>query len=138
MVQAGTYFQAIAHLYYLIVQADHVIDPREQKMGAQMQKIEGIDRQAFSSLLNELQELSEEALYTHSLQLLRQCTEAQQIRIIAWISLVANADGFMAAEEFQLIHKIYHRELHIDLQAILHQQTKIRADLDMLDENQPL
>lgn len=130
MVSSGIYFKAITHLYYLIVQADHVIDPREEKLGQQMQQVEGIDMDAFSAAVETLRALHEDQIYKKSLELLRQCTEEQQIRIIAWVSLIANADGFMAPEEFQLIHKIYHRELQIDLQAILLQQKKIRADLE--------
>jgi hypothetical protein len=42
----------------------------------------------------------------------------QQIRIVAWLCVVANADGFMDRAEWQLIYKVYHKELNLPLHDI--------------------
>ena len=47
------------------------------------------------------------------------------IRCIAWLCVLANADGFMDRAEWQFIYKIYHRELQLPLDVIMGVQKEL-------------
>jgi hypothetical protein len=53
----------------------------------------------------------------------------QQIRIIAWLCVVANADGFMDRGEWQLIYNIYHKELNLPLHDIFAVQKELNKKI---------
>jgi uncharacterized tellurite resistance protein B-like protein len=48
-----------------------------------------------------------------------------QIRIVAWLCVVANGDGFMDKTEWQLIYTIYHKELNLPLEEIFKVQKEL-------------
>jgi uncharacterized tellurite resistance protein B-like protein len=50
-----------------------------------------------------------------------------QIRCIAWLCVVANADGFMDKKEWMLIYKVYHTELGLRLDDIMLVQKELNA-----------
>ena len=60
-----------------------------------------------------------------SLSDLRKLSKEQQIRCIAWMCVIANADGFMDRKEWQFIYKIYHKELNISLDEIMKVQNEL-------------
>jgi hypothetical protein len=64
-------------------------------------------------------------LYTDALLELKKLEMKDQIRIIAWMCVVANADGFMDKNEWQLIYKIYHKELALVLSEIFSVQKEL-------------
>jgi hypothetical protein len=56
---------------------------------------------------------------------IRKLEQLQQIRIIAWLCVIANADGFMDRAEWQLIYTIYHKELDLPLSEIFAVQKEL-------------
>jgi uncharacterized tellurite resistance protein B-like protein len=60
---------------------------------------------------------------------LKQLNYKQQVRIIAWMCVIANADGFMDRGEWQLIYKIYHKELNLPLHDIFAVQKELNKKI---------
>ncbi len=116
------YLSGMVGLYYLLIHADGDVNEKEISSGHMMMKYEGIDEIAFKSLLNVYSEAEKDVLYKQCVVSLKNCTTEDQIRIIAWMSRVANSDGFMDPEEWKLIYQVYYRELDLDLQDILQAQ----------------
>lgn len=109
-------------LYYLLIHADGDVNEKEISSGQLMIKYEGIEEIAFNNLLNAYSDAEKDVLLNQCVASLKNCTTEDQIRIIAWMTRVANSDGFMDPEEWKLIYQIYYRELDLDLQDILQAQ----------------
>ncbi len=123
------YFHALTLLYHMMIHADNNVDQRELKMGQIMLEIEGMNSARFIKQVKEFDDMGKDHIYDRCLVYLRKCNADQQTRCIAWMAMIANADGFMAKEEWKLIHKIYHSELNIKLASIMALQKEINAIL---------
>ena len=123
----SNYIHALTLLYHLMIHADNEVDPRELKMGQIMLEKEGLNSVQFLKQVKEFDDLDSTLVYDRCLAYLKKCNVDQQMRCIAWMAIVANADGFMAREEWKLIHKIYHNELDLSLAMIMALQREINA-----------
>src|SRR5690242_16601489 len=115
----------ISSLYYLLIYADGKINEREVSLGKLMMKEEGFDDSEFESLMELFKPKNRAALLTECCAALKKIAPKQQIRAIAWLCVIANADGFMDKEEWLLIYKIYNLELHLSLDDILKEQKEL-------------
>lgn len=125
--KSKNYLSGIVGLYYLLIHADGEVNEKEIRSGQMMRRYEGIEEKAFRNLLNAYSEAEKEVIYDHCLASIRNCSVEDQVRIIAWMSRVANSDGFMDPEEWKLIYQIYYHELNLELQDIL----KVQKSLPM-------
>lgn len=121
------YFNALSALYIMLVLADGEEDEREMRMCAKMLNFEGIARDRFEQLRKSIEEVEDGCLLDICLRTLRNCPNDLQVRCLAWMAIIANADGFMAPEEWKLIYRIYHVELQLDLKAIMAEQKQLVA-----------
>jgi uncharacterized tellurite resistance protein B-like protein len=112
-------------LYYLLIYADGNVNERELNRGRQMVEAEGLDVARFEQELEQLKSKNSTSLYNDCLVGLRRMDTAMQIRSIAWLCVVANADGFMDKEEWILIYRIYHTELKLSLDEIMKTQKEL-------------
>jgi uncharacterized tellurite resistance protein B-like protein len=112
-------------LYHLLINADGHIDDKELRMGKLMKKHENIDDWEFNYFLNKVAEMEKEEVIKECVQNLKKCDDEWKIRCIAWMSLIANSDGFMAPEEWKLIYHIYNNELKLNLTEILAAQKQL-------------
>jgi len=115
----------LVSLYYLLIHADGKVSDKELKMGEVMCKHEDIDNHEFRSILEETSKSGKNDIYLKCIDALRQGDQEFKIKCIAWMSLIANADGFMAPDEWKLIYKIYAKELQLNLEEILNYQKKL-------------
>lgn len=115
----------LTHLYYLVSHADNKVNEKEATLGKQMAKLEAIDEQTFEATLLQLKEKDQAVLLHDTISAMRKLTNRQQVRCIAWLCVVANGDGFMDKEEWTLIYKIYHTELHLPLPDIMEEQKEL-------------
>jgi uncharacterized tellurite resistance protein B-like protein len=118
---------AICHLYFLVVNADGQVDEKEERLGKIMAEAEGINQVFFDKSFEELQTQSKEFVFRNCLKFLRKLSEERQIKALAWICVLANADGFMDKSEWALIYSIYHNELNLSLPKIMEEQRKING-----------
>jgi uncharacterized tellurite resistance protein B-like protein len=113
-----SYQSIIIRLYYLLIYADGDANQKELNSAKQMITSEGIQEPDFLAQLALLKSKSHETIYGEALAGLKKLERAKQLRVVAWLCVLANADGFMERSEWQLIYKIYHKELALPLNEI--------------------
>ncbi len=111
--------EGLVNLYYLLIQADGKISDKEIKMGEIMCDYEKIDRDLFKDMVQKADSFSKQDLYKKCVAALKECDYEHNIKCVAWMSLIANSDGFMSSEEWGLIFKLYSYELHLNLKEIM-------------------
>lgn len=84
-----------------------------------MVEAEGIDEKYFFSQIKLLEVNNQNALLPEAILHLKKLSRDEQIRCIAWLCVIANSDGFMDKAEWQMIYKIYHKELQLPLEEIM-------------------
>lgn len=113
------FFHGMASLYYLIIHADGNVHEKELKTGELMCLEEGIDPIEFKKFLKSLEQKDKDEILTLCLISLKQCEKDDQIRIVAWMSMITNCDGFLDSTEWDVIYQIYYKELGLNLAEIL-------------------
>jgi len=93
-----------------------------------MINVESINETEFKVQMASAKSKDQTMLLRECLDGLKKLNRNQQIRIIAWLCVVANADGFMDRAEWQLIYRIYHKELNLPLEEIF----KVQKELSRL------
>lgn len=121
------YKYIIIKLYHLLVHADGKVNDREVSSGKQMMKTEGISEAEFATQLEGLKKRNPAVVYSECLEELKKLSRDKQIRCLAWLSVIANSDGFMDKTEWQFIYKIYHTELGLKLDEILKAQKELNG-----------
>lgn len=122
---AMNYSTVITNLYFMLIHADGKVNEREISLGQQLVSYEGLDAEEFHVQMILLKSKDQSKLYNDSLVGLKKMDRAQQINCIAWLCVVANADGFMDRTEWQFIYKLYHNELHLPLDEIMNRQKEL-------------
>lgn len=112
------YNTLITRMYFLIAYADGSFDQKEIQMGKQLVITENLDEIEFNVQMQRLKNSDRDQLLAESVLAIKNLDYQQQVRIIAWMCVVANADGFMDRSEWQMIYKIYHKELGLPLHDI--------------------
>ena len=59
------------------------------------------------------------------LEELKKLDHKKQARCVAWLCVIANADGFMDKAEWQFIYNLYHKELHLQLDEVMKLQKEL-------------
>lgn len=117
----------LSKLYFLLASVDGTIKPKEEAIGDAMCSVEGIEARTFAETLLVLKTENRATILNEAIKALKSMSRAEQIRCIAWMCVIANADGFMEKVEWQLIYKIYHKELSLLLEEVLSEQKKLSA-----------
>lgn len=119
------YFGGLVSLYHLLINADGHVDEKELKMGQVMRKHENIEDWEFNYFLNKVADQNKDEVIQECIKSLNKCDYELKVKCIAWMSLIANSDGFMDPEEWKLIYYIYNTELKLNLSDILEMQKKL-------------
>jgi uncharacterized tellurite resistance protein B-like protein len=109
----------------MLIHCDGKVNDGEIALGKRMMEAENISEAEFDKLVAELQDRDLAALYKECVSELKRLPKSLQIRCIAWLCVLANADGFMDRAEWQFIYKIYHRELQLPLDVIMGVQKEL-------------
>ena len=112
-------------LYYLLIHADGKVSDREIQMGEIMRKHEEIDEIDFKFYLDQASKETKALLLDRCINALQKCSHEFRVKCVAWMSLIANSDGFMDPDEWKMIYNIYANELHLDLEEILSYQKNL-------------
>lgn len=120
-----SYDTVITRLYYLLVAADGDINKKEIATAKKMIDLESIDEAVFRSEILHLPSIEKKQIYEETIPVLKKFPHKKQVRIVAWLCVLANADGFMDKTEWQFIYNLYQRELHLELQEIFDVQREI-------------
>ena len=119
------YIIGLVSLYHLLINADGHVDEKEIKMGQLMMKHESINSEEFDKHLNRVSKLKNTEIIEDCIVSLNKCDYEWKVKCMAWMSLIANADGFMAPEEWKLIYTIYNTELRLNLTDILEMHKRL-------------
>src|SRR6478609_7151318 len=109
-------------LYHLLISADGSISEKELDAGKQMIQAEGINEFEFDRMITNLKKRNATVLYSECVEELKRLDNDKQTRCIAWLSLIANSDGFMDKTEWHFIYKLYHVELGLQLDDVMKKQ----------------
>ena len=120
-----TYKTILTQLYFILIYADGHVNEHEQSTGKNLVKSEGLEEEDFKVQLELLKSKSKTVVLEGCIKGLKKLDRNQQIRMIAWLCVIANGDGFMDRSEWQLIYKIYHKELHLPLEEIFKVQKEL-------------
>lgn len=115
----------LSKLFFLLASVDGNIRLKEQAVGNAMCAVEGIREDDFSTMLQVYKAKNSAQIFSESIAELKKMSREEQIRSIAWMCMIANADGFMERVEWQLIYKVYHKELNLPLEEVLEVQKKL-------------
>src|SRR5688572_17673271 len=120
-----SYKTILTQLYFILIYADGHVNEHEQSSGKNLVKAEGLEEEEFKVQLELLKSKSKPVVLEDCIKALKKLDRNQQIRMIAWLCVVANGDGFMDRSEWQIIYKIYHKELHLPLDEIFKVQKEL-------------
>lgn len=120
-----TYKAILTQLYYVLIYADGHVNDHERASGKWLAKSEGIEIDDFVVQLEFLKSKDAAVLLNDCIKALKKLSRNDQIRIIAWLCVIANGDGFMDKTEWQTIYRIYHKELNLPLDEIFKVQKEI-------------
>jgi uncharacterized tellurite resistance protein B-like protein len=120
-----TYKTILTQLYFILINADGHVNEHEWSSGKNLVAAEGLEEGEFRIQLELLKSESKPLLLEECIKSLKKLDRNRQIRMIAWLCVVANGDGFMDRSEWQLIYKIYHKELHLPLEEIFKVQKEL-------------
>lgn len=123
-----SYKSILTQLYFILIYADGQVNDHERSSGKNLAMIEGLKDEEFLVELELLKSKDPAVLLKDCIRDIQKLHRSQQIRIIAWLCVVANGDGFMDKTEWQLIYRIYHKELHLPLEEIF----KVQKELNRL------
>lgn len=115
----------LAKLYYTLIHADNKMNERELALGRQMVHCEGLSETSFDSEVAALSTKPAPVIFKEIVDGLKRLEPALQIRCIAWMCVIANADGFMDKKEWQFIYQLYHKELSLPLDQIMKVQNEL-------------
>jgi len=111
--------EVLTRLYFILICSDGNVNEKEVSYGRKMVEAEGIDEKYFLSQIKLLEVNNQHELLPDAIVGIKKLSRQEQIRCIAWLCVIANADGFMDKAEWQLIYKIYHKELNLPLDEIM-------------------
>lgn len=125
MVRAET----ILGLVHLVVNADGEVKEKELELVNRMIHVESLSDKDASDLLNKFKGKDAAKLLDDCIRDLRKTDKVTQINFLAWLCVIANADGFMDQEEWSLIYRVYHKELNLETNEVMNRQKEINKTI---------
>jgi uncharacterized tellurite resistance protein B-like protein len=119
------YSIVLTNLYFVLIYSDGQVNEHELATGQQILKTESIKEEDFSMQMEMLKSIQTDIILSESIPALKKLSRDQQIRIVAWLCVVANGDGFMDKAEWALIYRIYYKELNLSLEDIFKVQKQL-------------
>jgi len=115
----------LTRLYFLLVYADGKLNDREILMGKLLIDAEGINESDFRAQMESLKSKDKTILMSDCVIALKKLDRKLQVKCVAWLCVIANADGFMDKAEWAFIYNVYHKSLGLPLDEVMVVQKKI-------------
>lgn len=106
-------------LCYLVGNTHGNMNHFEERMYEFIKQEENISDEVAELIVNEIDSMSHEYILEKGIQALNQCEKTDQVKCLAWMNRIANADGHLADQEWSIIYQVYDQELNITLEEIL-------------------
>ena len=121
--------EVLTKLYFILICSDGNVNEKEVSYGRKMVEAEGIDEKYFFSQIKLLEVNNQQALFPEAISNLKKLSREEQIRCIAWLCVIANSDGFMDKAEWQMIYRLYHKELDLPLDEVMKVQKSLASSI---------
>ena len=115
----------LVKLYHLLIHADGNVNEKELIAGRQMLTCEEINDFEFELLIDSLKKRNPSVVLSECVEELKKLDHERQVRCVAWLSAIANADGFMDKTEWHFIYQLYHKELGLQLTEVMSKQKEL-------------
>jgi uncharacterized tellurite resistance protein B-like protein len=115
----------LVKLYHLLIHADGNVNEKELIAGRQMLMCEEINDFEFELLIDSLKKRNPSVVLSECVEELKKLDHERQVRCVAWLSAIANADGFMDKTEWHFIYQLYHKELGLQLTEVMSKQKEL-------------
>ncbi|HNP17632.1 MAG TPA: TerB family tellurite resistance protein [Fulvivirga sp.] len=112
-------------LYFLLTMADGEVHSKEEEMGDRMLQHLSMNKEKFDEQIGILEKQDSEKIFEDCIKELNTFNKNDQINCMAWMCLIANSDGFMDKDEWNLIYRIYHKNLALNLSEITMRQKEL-------------
>jgi uncharacterized tellurite resistance protein B-like protein len=120
-----SYQSTITRLFFILSSTDGSITRKELDMSYRMVEVERFDADQFQAEINLMKTADRSRLLTEAIHGLKQLSLKDQLRAIAWLCVLANADGFMDKSEWQFIYRLYNTELGLSLNEVMKVQKQL-------------
>ncbi len=105
--------------------ADGEVHSKEEEMGDRMLQHLSMNKEKFDEQIEMLTQQESEKIFEECVKELNTFNKNDQINCMAWMCLIANSDGFMDKNEWNLIYRIYHKNLALNLSEITMRQKEL-------------
>jgi|SRR6185436_10080697 len=129
--------EVLTKLYFILICSDGNVNDKEVSYGRKMVEAEGIDEKYFFSQIKLLEVNNQQSMLPDAIVNLKKLSRDEQIRCIAWLCVIANADGFMDKAEWQMIYRLYHKELQLPLDEVMKVQKTLAGSVYRNPSNNP-
>ncbi|MCG8319808.1 MAG: hypothetical protein MI921_09930 [Cytophagales bacterium] len=122
MKNTGTlskFTESTLSLCYLIGNTNGNMTHFETRMYEFIKHKENISEHVADLILNEIESMSHKYILERGVRALSQCEKPEQVKCLAWMNKIANADGYLGDQEWSIIYQVYNKELDITLEEIL-------------------
>lgn len=126
------YLKAFAKLYHLLIHADGHVNSKETGYGRIMLQTDDINEKDFETELVLIAKQDHALILQQGIEYLKKLQYNHQLRCIAWLCIIANADSFMDNAEWSLIYSIYHKTLKFTTDEIMNAQRSIQREITSL------
>lgn len=120
-----TYKTILFNYYYLLISTDGHLNEKEIAMWDVINSTEELKMKLPDNQFTQLATLDRSMLQKETLLALKKLDRHRQVRTLAWLTITANADGFMDRREWQFIYTLYQKELNLNLEEIMQDQKKL-------------
>jgi len=132
--EKSTFKQAFTHLYFLMLSADKIADLRELKLGNKIIKLENLDAAEVMKDIDYLSALPRDNVYEQGLSLLKSLSNKDQVKILAYVKMIAKVDGSYDEKESSLLNEISINELRISLQEVFDAEQILSENISNIDQ----
>ncbi len=114
-----SYQESFIALCYLVSNADGNINDYESRMFEFIKVHENISEEVSLATIKKCSECLDELIFMKSMEAIIKADSKFQLKCLAWLNTMANADGFLSDDEWSIIYRIYKDELNMRLEDIL-------------------
>lgn len=112
----------LIRVYAMLMRSEGHFRDEDGRFGRKIAKVVGVDKETFINRADTLSVINREDLVDDTIIAVRRLPWNEQVLCVAWLCVMASADGKMDEVDWSTIYKIYHKELHLPLREILKTQ----------------
>ena len=117
-----------------MLSADKIADLKELKLGNKIIKLENLDKAEVMKDIDDLSALPRDNVYEQGLSLLKSLSNEDQVKILAYVKMIAKVDGSYDEKESSLLNEISINELRISLQEVFDAEQILSENISNIDQ----